>query len=89
MARHTAHVCDRSQLFAIVAHVRVFVCVATEDVARRKKLFKLARKKVDGLTEAEERGLGSYKLIVRSLVVLVLEIYLALLRAVEKVSPTR
>jgi hypothetical protein len=75
-------------MFAILAHA-VVVCVAIEDVARRKKLFKLARKKVDGLTEAEERGLGSYKLIVRSLVVLVLEIYLALLRAVEKVSPTR
>lgn len=60
------------------------IATFTEDVARRKKLFKLARKKVDGLTEAEERGLGSYKLIVRSLVVLVLEIYLALLRAVEK-----
>jgi hypothetical protein len=57
-----------------------------EDVPKRKKLLKTAQKKMEGLTENEERGLGSYKLIVRTLVVLVLDAYLALLRAAEKVS---
>jgi len=56
----------------------------TETVPHRKELLKLARQKLEDLSESGERSLGGYKTLLRFMAVLSLDVYTSLVRSAEK-----